>query len=431
MKNKKNYLIVCLMLVVLTACSKETKDFEIKQEIGTEARKMIDSDETITNIEIIEKDFGKKEEYGKVYCKLVSEKAETQYIRYLEAIYTHEKKYGWILGIVNKVDEEKWEVVPLTGINENKIIDLLDGESITINGDVWDLTENNIISFTIENHDTFLENKKDTIKIVLTIDDYIQQAKGELTVNFVFDDEWKIDTIDGKESFSNIEKDGFTLNLSDEDLIEEIIKEEIKYGASKTDIGSMTFTDHSTEQLISISQDEISDFIINSEETTSKGMYKEYDCNFTLTKKNAVFDVNAVIKYEYISDQGWTNIYTDIMPKIEDLDISGDWIGTYNGLPYDGDCVLSINTIDDYGNIIGVYSYAPDEQSMYESGCFNVSGTIDMTTLFINLSPGDWVVEPDHYLSVTKVDITAYLMVDEATMYGSGQEGAPFIITRD
>ena len=433
MKNKKKILIILsLVLVVLTSCSKGAKDSEIKDKIKEEVMAMIDSTEVITNIEILEKDFRKKEENGTVYCKLVSEKDGIQYTRYMEAIYTYEKKDGWVLRTINKVDGEKWEVTPLIGVNENSITKLLDGEKITINGDAWELTEKNIINFSIENHDTSIENKKDTVKIILTIDDYIQQANGELTVNFLFDNEWKIDTIDGEETFSTIEKDGFSLNLSDDDLIEEIIKEEIKYGALKTDTESMVFTDFSTEQVISLSQNEISDFIINSEETSLKGMKKKYDCNFTLTKRNVEFDVNAVVEYEYISPQGWTIFPVIITSKIRQLDIDGDWIGTYNGVPYDGDCVLSINTIDENGNITGVYSYAPDEQSQYsESGSFNVSGTINYETLLIHLSPGDWVVEPDDPLSITKVDITAHLMVDEATMYGLGQEGNPFVLTKD
>ena len=419
--------MIYIMLVCLTACSKGTKDSEIKENIEDELESVMDSDDEIMNIEILEKNFDKKDSYGLVYAKVVSEMDEIQYIRYFSFSYDYDKEDGWEIETVNEAYEDKWDVVPLAGVNENKITQLLDGINIKINEDIWSIKENNISNVTIVSHNTSLKDNKDVVVVSFTIDDYVMRASGQLTLNLMFDEEWKLDTTDGEDSFVAVEKMECVHNVTNDDLIEEILIEELTYGGTDEEI-QLSWS--STEQVILMDKYEISEFVINSEETSSKGMYKCYDCNFTLTKRNVEFDVNAKVEYEYNGSQGWTHMTTSLTPTISSLDIGGDWIGTYTGAPYSGDCVLSINTIDEYGNITGIYSYAPYADGEFgEPGSFYVSGSIDMDTLCINLSPGEWINEPKW--STLTMEISAQLIVTEATMYGSGHECCPFILTRD
>lgn len=425
--NKILLVIISIMMIGLTACSKGTKDDEIKENIEDELESVIESDEKITDIEILEKEFDKKESDGLVQSKIISEKDKIQYVRYYNFVYDYDKEDGWEIETFIVANEDKWEIVPLAGIDENDITQLLDGETITINEEVWTIKEDNISDVTVVSHNTSLKDNKDEVVVSFTIDDYVMRASGELTLDLVFDEEWKLDATEGEDSFSAVEKVECVHNVTDDDLIDEILLEKLTYGASDDEI---QFSASSTEQVILMDDYEISDFVINSEETSSKGMYKCYDCNFTLTKRNVVFDVNAKIEYEYISPQGWTHVNTSLTPTISSLDICGDWIGMYNGAPYSGDCVLSINTIDEYGNITGTYSYAPYADGEFgEEGSFYVSGSIDMNTLCINLTPGEWINEPKW--STLTMEVTAQLIVTDATMYGSGHECCPFILTRD
>ena len=116
--------------------------------------------------------------------------------------------------------------------------------------------------------------------------------------------------------------------------------------------------------------------------------------------------------------------------SVASVDVGGDWIGTYNGTPDQGECVLSINTIDETGNITGIYSYYPYEQNnVFQPGSFYVSGSINTDNLCINLIPGEWIEKPQW--STLTMDISLQLIVEEATLYGSGHESSAIVLTRD
>lgn len=258
------------------------------------------------------------------------------------------------------------------------------------------------------------------------IDDYVMKASGELTLNLVFDKEWKIDTTDGEDSFVAVEKIESVHNVTNDELIDEILLYELTYGGAEDDM----FSYYSTEQVISMSRGSISDFVVNSDESTSKGTVKTYNCSFLLTKQNVVFDVNAIITYEYVNIGGWSLDDISFVVSVASVDVGGDWIGTYNGTPDQGECVLSINTIDETGNITGIYSYYPYEQNnVFQPGSFYVSGSINTDNLCINLIPGEWIEKPQW--STLTMDISLQLIVEEATLYGSGHESSAIVLTRD
>lgn len=48
----------------------------------------------------------------------------------------------------------------------------------------------------------------------------------------------------------------------------------------------------------------------------------------------------------------------------------------------------------------------------------------------MNLAAGDWVVEDPSAMSITKVDITAMVDINESEIEGLGQMGYPFVLTR-
>ena len=425
-KQKIVLIIVSIMLVCLTACSKGTKDSEIEESIEDELESVLDSDDEITDIEILDKNFDKKDSYGLVYAKVVSATDEIQYIRYFSFSYGYDKDDGWEIETVNEAYKEKWDVVPLKGINENQIAKYLDGETIIINEDVWSIKEDNISDVTIVSHNTSLKDNKDVVVVSFTIDDSVMKASGELTLNLVFDTEWKLDTTEGEDSFSAVEKMECSHNVTEDELIDEILLHELTYGGSEDEILSY----YSTEQVISMNISEISDFVINSEESSSKGTIKTYNCSFLLSKLNVLFDVNAIITYEYVTVGVWSLVDISFVTSVNSLDMVGGWIGTYNGVPDQGECVLSIDTVDENGNIIGIYNYYPFEQNnVFQPGSFYVTGNINKDNLCISLIPGEWIEKPQW--STLTMNISLQLMADEAVMYGTGHESSAITLTRD
>ena len=92
--------------------------------------------------------------------------------------------------------------------------------------------------------------------------------------------------------------------------------------------------------------------------------------------------------------------------------------------------VLEITEVD--GNSIkGIYSYTPYETSKWnQPGSYTVEGEFIPDGLLVTLKAGDWVTEPEKYMSVTKQDISAVLYADDGIMKGSGQESCIFNISK-
>ncbi len=145
--------------------------------------------------------------------------------------------------------------------------------------------------------------------------------------------------------------------ITDEDLI---VKQEVSFGESSEDMGNGYFLiDKSTQQTITISKDEISEFNIINQSSKSKGSYQIYEFSCILIKPHATLNIS---------------------------EISAD------------------------GIIAGVYSYTPSvTNQVSEPGRSNVSSKIDMSTLFMELTSGDWVNRPSNPFYTTKCDINAIL----------------------
>ena len=113
----------------------------------------------------------------------------------------------------------------------------------------------------------------------------------------------------------------------------------------------------------------------------------------------------------------------------EDINLSGKWIGTYNGAGDDGSVELNI-TSDDGKNYSGTYSYTPNE-SYGHAGSYNVSGTFEGDTMQLTLTAGDWISKPDKPLSIEKQDVTVRYYIDDSKLKGTGQSGYPFEVSKE
>jgi len=346
------------------------------------------------------------------------------YIKYFALYYQLDDRGNWTLTDFEHEQRENWSTAPLSGVKEESIKGSLVGQRIMIDDEEWRITQENTTSISIDGHDTNLEEQTDMVTVSLVLDADVEEAKGQLTISYKFNDGWEIESVSGGEVFTATVKPEVALNVTDEDLIAEIAKQEIKFGESQIGI----LVNYASQQTVSINESEISDFVIESQDSSSKGSQQIFYCSGTLTKSHATFNLHVIIQYNYNSADDWVMQSITIAPQVTSVNIVGDWTGTYNGTPYSGEATLSISNITDDGLITAVYSFTPPSSSIHTAGSYNVSGNIDMSTLHIELVAGDWVVEPSQHLSITKVDISAYLLVEDSTIQGLGQEGNVFIV---
>lgn len=238
-----------------------------------------------------------------------------------------------------------------------------------------------------------------------------------MEISYHFEDDWEIDSLAEKKSFTAQDIEGTALNATEKSLTEELVQSEIKLD--------------NDESNISIEKENISNFKIVNENTEDKGTFKTFECTATITKPTAVFQIEANIGYLYSEEEGWTCQPVTIKSTLESLNIVGEWKGTYNGAPYSGEAVLNILSLDENGTITATYSYTPETTSDYsQPGSYNVSGKIDFETLHMDLEAGDWIAEPSKTLSVTKANIRANLYVNDSIIEGLGQEGNVFTLKR-
>lgn len=419
---KKRILIITTisicMLLFLTACSNRIDKATIMKDIEPNLSEILSDDETLDDIEILDY-YTDDIKDTVIHIKAISSNDIAEYNRYLMVTYFYSSDDKWVFGSVSQEDEDKSTVVPHKGVNEEIISSSLRDEYVEINGETWNFNESDIKNISIEKQETNLDKKEDKVTVNLSLDDKVQSAEGKLTANYYFDKSWKLDSFKKDGEFKINEKKDCELNLTDEDLLSELVKNDVKLFEDTSD--DEIIIGNSNIQTISMSKDEISDFEVYEESSQNKGTDKRYYCKATLTKPNAVIKMDCEIQYIY--EGSWLLQPTTITAKLDSIDIEGEWEGTYSGAPYGGKSSLKITEVTKDGKIKGIYSYTPDTINQFsKAGSYKVSGTIDMSSMIIKLTE-------DNAENVF-TDITATFYINESKIEGLGQEGNPFVLKK-
>lgn len=318
-----------------------------------------------------------------------------------------------MLDKVTDSDRSGWVITPLTGVNDDEISVSLSGINITVDDEIWYVTQDNIKSISVESHETNLEDQKDTVTAVLTVDDLVEEASGRLIINYSFDHgSWIMDSISGNENFSASVKAGMELNATEDVLLDAVNGQSYEYNPQG-------FSVYSKQEIV-INKAEVSDFVIDRQESSSKGTSQQYFCKCTLTKSNAAFALVIEISYLYID--AWNIKQISATAECISVDIAGKWTGTN---AYGRNCELNIIEIDEEGNISGTYSDQGD--SSHKAYSYYVTGKIDRDTLEITLEAGDMVGEKP-YSWFKPTNITAKINVDDEII--SGNADLLFELTR-
>lgn len=425
---KRGYILLILLfaMLLLTGCNNVADTKQIQSDLGNYSRTdFLRDGEMVKGIEITKRETEKKKNLDVLSCTVTTEDEKCAYEKEMILTYTYDDNNGWVLDYVTVNDSDKWKITPLSGVTEKDIAASLKGTIVTADGEKWNISKDNIASISINEHATDIEGKTDTVTLTLKLDDLVEEATGQLILNYVFEKEWKLDSVSGDDSFEVQVKPGLGLDATEETLMPELSGMEFEYGMPKD--ARLYFK--SEVQTIGINENEIAEFVIKDHEIESKGTRHKFTCTFILTKKHAKFDIETVLQYIYSSSDGWRLQPITITPECISVNIEGEWKGQYNDAPYRGNAVLAITSIEEDGTIAGTYSYTPEVISEYsEPGSYEVSGKIDLTTMLLKLTAGEWIDKPVHS-ALMKQDIRARLVVEDSHIEGVGQHGNPFKVT--
>ncbi len=57
--------------------------------------------------------------------------------------------------------------------------------NLTVDNEIWYVSEDNIKSISVDNHETDLEAETDQVTVSLTVDDLVEEAEGQLVIDYI------------------------------------------------------------------------------------------------------------------------------------------------------------------------------------------------------------------------------------------------------
>ena len=364
----RKVLLLAAFLLVLSGCGAKTADEKrILTDLEQDTQfQFLEPGEEISEVIIEERQTDKKQKTDVVRCSVTVKDSQTAYKKGGVLVYVLQQKEGWILDNVSVDDAVQWVQTPLAGVEESSILPALAAYSVVADNERWDIKTDEVETFLVEQHETNLEAGTDTVTVSLTLDGEVEKAMGQLVISYRFDNGWNIDAISGDTEFTTAVKPEAALQVENEDLLDVIMNEQkFQYGEPKHESGYLTYADNSTRQTITLDRACISDFVMENVVSSGKGSCRDYTCSFTLTKPYVTFRIEAEIQYCYSYTDGWESYLTVITPQVTDIDIDGEWIGTYQAAGDSGDVRLSLQT-DENGLLTAVYSYVPAGSTGYD-----------------------------------------------------------------
>lgn len=417
MKKKWLFLVIIVLeMFVFTGCAKTADEKQIKTDLEAyTGAAALTEDEKISGVTIDKRQTEKKEKTDTVWCTIQTEDERCSYEKGFILTYTLYDEGGWMLDEVSVSDRREWEIQPLVGADVDEIEASIIGIDVMADNESWHISQNNIKSISIDSQETDLETQKDIVTVTVTIDDLVEEASGQLIISYRFNQgSWVMDSMSGRENFSTAAKPGKELNVTEDNLIAAIDGQVFKYSSP---------AQRYRPQEITIHKDAVTDFVIDKQEGSSKGVFRQYICKCTLKKSNASFALTIEIPY-YYTDQ-WNIQPVSVAAECTSVDIVGKWTGINM---YGHSCELNIAEVDENGNISGTYRGSLGKYNGEESYSYYVTGQMDRATLEMTLYAGEMIGEKP-FSSFEPDDITAKINVEDSLI--SGNEGIySFKLTR-
>ncbi len=429
------WTMIMALFLMLTACSGSgPKDSDVEDHTRTFGKgKILEENETITKIEIKNRDTDKKQKTDKVLTNITTEKDDVSYEKKVTLSYRKYNK-GWEIENISVNDSEEWIVKPLKGMMEENIPDSIVGEYVTIDGEDWYLGSN--AEFKVQDQKTDLEKGTDRITLGVVITDAVEKASGTIIVNYEFSDRaWKKVSAADQGDFKVEEIPEKAIHVDENTILDYIAGVVIPFGRNE-----MTYVDPEDTtvsygflggQDVAVSKDDVTEFAVDKQEAKEKGTQQYYTCSGKVNTGIITYKIQVNAVYAYYEGE-WLDPYMEAKAELESIDLAGKWTGRYSGAGDEGTVEMELTEESD-GTWSAVYSYNPDEymEAGNEPGSYEAKGTFDKETLELNLKVGDWVEAPkSKILDGFKRDIRATYYIEDGTLKGIAQFDYPFEVTK-
>ena len=237
---RRKYLMIlpmALLMTLFTGCSNVANEKQIKTDLEQyEETNVIKDNEKIEEIAIDKRQTDEDKKTDTVWCTITTQDSEISYQKACVLTYNLDKQKKWTLADIDVNDSDEWVKEPLKGIDEEAISLSLNDETVKVDDTEWYIEESEIKKISIDKQDTDIEQKKDTVLVSLILESPVQKAEGQLEISYHFEDEWEIDSLVEKKSFTAQDIEGTALNATEKSLTEELVQSEIKLGNDESNI---------------------------------------------------------------------------------------------------------------------------------------------------------------------------------------------------
>lgn len=420
-------------------------DKEIEKDVTRKVKKILDDSEVIDTVTILENNMDKKAGNGNVLCKVVSKDEKVSYTRYFVAeVEYDEEETEWETGKLHEEQRDKWETHPLEGASFKEIKEGLFEYSNRFgtcvksdDGMEWPLYPEYVKSVMVEKQETDVMSDIDVVSMKVFLGAGYIEAEGMIDVTYNYDFEegaWKVASLVQDGEFSGKVAPEAEFDFTEADVFDDIMRDlqgqQIVYGTKYIGNGSVVMVDHSSEQKISVTKSDVSEYTM--EGTIGEyGLSRTFNCSITLKKPTTVLVLKTEVYYYYADGwfkQDYPLEYTLEVVSVNDL--VGKWAGTYNGSPYDGTSALEILELTADGKIVAVYTCKEEERSSQNKQMsYKVSGTIDFSTMFMDLTIEEWIEKP-YNSGLYRDEVKGYIYIEEYKIEGVDHAGNIFTLKK-
>jgi len=434
LEKKKNIVTIAIstiaLMMLLTACGNNgvggggsgpratPNEERIQNDISTNTMSPIPSDRTVDRIEIIEYETDRDTGGHFVFVKVLSNDNEVTFVEHIRISYMQNENREWVLSAITLDNSIPVLMSPLVGAREELAREYILGTILIIDDDEWFVDENILESVTIASQNTNVEQNRDTVTVNVELHDDVLLAEGQMEVEFRFEHgAWIHSDHRVSVPFTTSVLPHAVLELSENELLSNIIgqsmmfcpenariTQEVLISQTSLDVvGSFrdvsflsTQSDLFNEcaiQSISISSEEISDFIFLHYNASNRDTVRSYYSSFILNKELVDFDVYSRIIYQYDVVNGWfiyDIAFTSIVKSIADLE-GLRWVGTH----------ITRSTVPEQRLTMEITHIAPDgsmtvimHSSPYREFSQIYSGHINLNNLSITLTFDEWIGNP-------------------------------------
>jgi hypothetical protein len=340
MKRKTILTIVslALILIFIAACDDSNgggtsaravpNTERIQSDIATNAISPIPSNRTVDSIEIINEETDTDTGQHSATVRVFSNDSEVAYTENMRVVYIRNEDREWVLSAITSDSSAPVLMSPLVGANVSLVREAILGANLIIDGENWVVDDSNLESVTIASQETNLEQNRDTMTVNVELKDVVLSADGQMLVEFRFNNGiWELSEYRVGTMFETSMLPNAALNVTDDDLMAIIVRHEVSYDpttairaqeimieqATLDLVGAMTgmpflsalLGGGSSEQVMSVSSDEISDFIFVDSVAREKGTEISFFSSFTLKKELVDFNVFSQVIYYFDPVNGW------------------------------------------------------------------------------------------------------------------------------